>query len=342
MSRKRATIVAGAVGITLAGTAAMSGQAAASANGQATQQSTIRSAKHLLTTAEQELADARRTAALIRKQAATGSIDPDVLAALQQVETPTYRSGAPEIELIAGLLAETSPATTLREASIEELATMTPPEPDVVVPSEPVVVTSPQQAVRAAEDRIAAAQEEKANAQALIKQLSGQTRADGPGAAKLAKLCTDAGVVVDVCQPVRWNEAHLQFDTVMIGRTVNVLYPEIRTVGGYRPYDPYPDHPSGRAADIMMPNGGTGSDVKLGNEIARYFQKHAKEYGIYYMLWRQQMWKAGDPVGAWTGVSDRGDPTSNHMDHVHITVSTGHDGTAWREMLKDARQASKA
>ena len=149
-------------------------------------------------------------------------------------------------------------------------------------------------------------------------------------------------MVVDVCQPVRWNEAHLQFDPVMIRRTVNVSYPEIRTVGGYRPYDPYPDHPSGRAADIMMPNGGTGSDVKLGNEIARYFQKHAKQYGIYYMLWRQQMWKAGDPVGAWTGVSDRGDPTSNHMDHVHITVSTGHEGTAWRELLKDARQASKA
>ena len=79
-----------------------------------------------------------------------------------------------------------------------------------------------------------------------------------------------------------------------------------------------------------MPNGGsTAGDVKLGNEIAEYFQKHAADYGIYYMIWRQRIWKASDPVGQWTGMSDRGSPTANHMDHVHISVTDGTSGSGF-------------
>ena len=342
MSRQRATILAGALSAVLAGSTAIPAVAASQTPAQRTQQSAIQSARQMLTSADRELAEARATAAAVRKQAASGAIDAEVLAGLQPSDDPTYASGASEIELIAGVLGDGSTEATLQAASIDDLVSMTPPTPDVVVPDSPVVVTSPAQAVKAAEARVAEAAERKSTAEALIKQLNGQTKADGPGAAKLARLCSDAGVVVEVCQPVGWTEGHLQFDTVMIGRTVNNLFPGVKEVGGWRPSDPYPDHPSGRAADIMMPNGGTGSDVRLGNEIAKYFQKHAKEYGIYYMLWRQQMWKTGDPVGDWTSVSDRGDPTSNHMDHVHITVSTGHDGTAWKELLKDAKKAARA
>lgn len=341
MSRHSATILAGAIGAVLIGSAAVPAVAAQSPT-QRTQQSAVQSARQLLATADRELAEARSAAAVIRKQAASGAIDPEVLAGLQPADAPAYSSGASEIELIAGVLGDGSPDATLRSASIDDLVTMTPPTSDVEVPESPVVVTTPAAAVRAAEARVSAAKEKKANAEALIRQLNGQTEADGPGAAKLARLCSEAGVVVDVCEPVRWTEAHLQFDTVMISRTVNVLFPDIKEVGGWRPSDPYPDHPSGRAADIMMPNGGTGGDVRLGNEIAKYFQKHAKEYGIYYMLWRQQMWKTGDPVGDWTSVSDRGDPTSNHMDHVHISVTNGSDGTAWRELLKEAKKAARA
>lgn len=335
----RETILAGAIGAVVATAAAPAG---AATSAQPTAGSTLASARKMLATAEQELSDARQTAATIRKQARSGAIDPEVLAALQPADESDFPTGAPDIELIAALIDDAPTDTTLREATIGELATVTPREADQQVPDSPLVVTAPADAVKAAEARIARAEEEKATAQALIKQLEGQDDADGPGSAKLAELCSKAGVVVEVCQPVRWNEAHLKFDTVMIGRTVNIKWDDVKEVGGYRPYDPYPDHPSGRAADIMMPNGGSGSDVQLGNEIARYFQKHAKEYGIYYMLWRQKMWKAGDPVGAWTSVSDRGSPTANHMDHVHITVENGHAGTAWREMVKDAKRSADA
>ncbi len=331
----RETILAGAMSAVVATVAAPAG---AATSAQPAQGSTLTSARRMLDVAEQELAEARATADTIRQQAKSGAIDPEVLAALQPAEEPDFRQGAAEIELIAALIDDSPTDATLREASIDELATITPLDTDQQVPATPLVVTGPEDAVRSAEARVMRAEEEKATAQALIKQLEGQSDADGPGSARLAELCSNAGVVVEVCQPVRWSEAHLKFDTVMIGRTVNIMWDDVKEVGGYRPYDPYPDHPSGRAADIMMPNGGTGSDVQLGNEIARYFQKHAREYGIYYMLWRQKMWKAGDPVGAWTSVSDRGSPTANHMDHVHITVENGHDGNAWHQMVREAKK----
>ncbi len=341
---KRATMIAGAVGavvVTTAAAPAVAAQGAKSAQQPAARPALV-TARHMLDQADRELTSARRTAATVRQQAQSGAIDPEALAALQPQPAPDFRDGASEIELIAGLIGEAPPDATLAAASIDDLAALTPQKPAHPVPDTPLVVTEPAEAVQAAQARVAEATDEKESARALIEQLSGNGSDDGPGAAKLAELCSRAGVVVDICQPVRWNEAHLKFDTVVIGHTVNVLWDDVRQVGGYRPYDPYPDHPSGRAADIMMPHGGVGPDVELGNQIARYFQNHAKEYGIYYILWRQRMWKASDPVGAWTAMSDRGSPTANHMDHVHISVTTGHDGTAWHDLLREATKAAQA
>ena len=50
------------------------------------------------------------------------------------------------------------------------------------------------------------------------------------------------------------SEEHMQIDTIRIARAVAQRFPEIETIGGWRPYDAYPDHPSGRAADIMIPH----------------------------------------------------------------------------------------
>jgi len=157
------------------------------------------------------------------------------------------------------------------------------------------------------------------------------------GSQGLAAKCARAQVVVSLCAKPRWTENNLTLDAVIVSRTVNVKWPQIREVGGWRPYDAFPDHPSGRATDIMMPDSGsTPADVKLGNEIAQYFQAHAAEYGLYYMIWRQRMWKATDPIGQWTSMGDRGSPTANHMDHVHVSLTNGHSGTAFAEALGEA------
>jgi hypothetical protein len=83
--------------------------------------------------------------------------------------------------------------------------------------------------------------------------------------------------------------------------------------GGYRPGDGG-DHGSGHALDIMVSG-------EAGWEIARYLQAHAGELGITYLIYEQQMWMAGDAAGSWEYMSDRGSPTANHFDHVHVSTS---------------------
>lgn len=162
-------------------------------------------------------------------------------------------------------------------------------------------------------------------------------KADGPGAAQLAQLCGDS--TSGICRTPEWSEAHLTFDAVVVGRYVTTTWPEIKTVGGWRPSDPYPDHPSGHAVDIMMPNGGTGSDKKLGDEVSRYLQDHAEEFGIEYMLWHQGSWTTGTKPGKWKPMADRGSPTANHVDHVHITVK-GDKGSIADELVAAATGAA--
>ena len=69
-------------------------------------------------------------------------------------------------------------------------------------------------------------------------------------------------------------------------------YPGVQSIGGVRA-DPLPDHPSGRAIDIM-----TGSDMALGDAINADLQSQAGRFGISYTMWR----------------------VANHFNHVHVTV----------------------
>lgn len=98
--------------------------------------------------------------------------------------------------------------------------------------------------------------------------------------------------------------------------TIRAEFPQIRTMYGVRA-DSLPDHPSGRAVDIMMPNG--SSDVALGDEIAEYLQNNANDLNIEYLIWRQRIWINGQ--SGWTWMADRGGITANHYDHVHVTVN---------------------
>jgi hypothetical protein len=152
-----------------------------------------------------------------------------------------------------------------------------------------------------------------------------------PGAAKLDKMCrgSDSGI----CERPKWSEKNLSFDAVVIGRYVNVAWPEIKTVGGWRPSDPYPDHPSGRAVDIMMPNGGAGKDKKLGDAIVKELQRNADAFGIEYILWHQQSWQAGDGMNKWSNMANRGSASANHVDHIHITVK-GDKSTLAKRMIE--------
>ena len=107
-------------------------------------------------------------------------------------------------------------------------------------------------------------------------------------------------------------------------------------VGAERASDPYPDHPSGLAMDIMMPHGCTpGSmspDWGLGNSVAKFFCENHKRFGVRYIIWQQKIWSdstAPRPPTDWTVMSDRGSCTANHQDHVHITFYAYPNSKDW-------------
>ena len=70
-------------------------------------------------------------------------------------------------------------------------------------------------------------------------------------------------------------------------------YPGVQSIGGVRS-DPYPDHPSGRAIDVMV-----GGNTALGNQIYADIMGNPGRFGISYTLWQ----------------------TAGHYDHIHFTVA---------------------
>ncbi|WP_130866164.1 SH3 domain-containing protein [Acidipropionibacterium timonense] len=94
-------------------------------------------------------------------------------------------------------------------------------------------------------------------------------------------------------------------------------FPRIRTIYGIRA-DSLPDHPSGHAVDLMLPN--YRANETLGWTIANYYKAHAKALGVQYIIFHQHIWNIARDSEGWRLMADRGGDTANHMDHVHITT----------------------
>jgi peptidoglycan DL-endopeptidase CwlO len=74
---------------------------------------------------------------------------------------------------------------------------------------------------------------------------------------------------------------------------IQANYPGVQSIGGVR-QDPWPDHPSGRAIDVMV-----GGNTALGNQIYADIMGNPGRFGISYALWQ----------------------TRAHFDHIHFTVA---------------------
>ncbi|HYN30351.1 MAG TPA: hypothetical protein VES95_10860, partial [Dermatophilaceae bacterium] len=93
----------------------------------------------------------------------------------------------------------------------------------------------------------------------------------------------------------------------------------VTTVYGFREADAHPDHPSGLAADLMV--GLSADGHARGTRVATYLQAHAAGLGVAYVIWDQRIWSVKRAGQGWRPMEDRGSPTQNHKDHVHVTVS---------------------
>ncbi|ASR85807.1 tape measure protein [Mycobacterium phage Paola] len=97
------------------------------------------------------------------------------------------------------------------------------------------------------------------------------------------------------------------------------MWPQITDIGGWRPEDGYGEHSTGNALDVMIPNWKTPEGMALGNAVASWAIKNGDALGLNWAIWRQRIYNPGDTVGR--AMEDRGSPTQNHMDHVHLFMN---------------------
>ena len=74
------------------------------------------------------------------------------------------------------------------------------------------------------------------------------------------------------------------------------------------------DHGRGLALDMMV-------DTATGNNVAEYVLAHQGQFAVKYVIWRQRI----NSGSGWEYMEDRGGPTANHYDHVHVSFEAGAD-----------------
>ena len=72
------------------------------------------------------------------------------------------------------------------------------------------------------------------------------------------------------------------------------------------------DHPKGLAVDFMV-------DRDTGDRLAACAIRDREALGISYVIWRQRI----DTGSGFRPMPDRGSPTANHLDHVHVSFEPG-------------------
>jgi peptidoglycan hydrolase-like protein with peptidoglycan-binding domain len=106
-----------------------------------------------------------------------------------------------------------------------------------------------------------------------------------------------------------------------------------RTYGIVRPCAA--EHGEGRALDWMI-NAGNPDQLALGNAITRWLSATdsqgrqgamARRFGINYIIWNRQIWRAYRPAAGWSPYTG----SSPHTDHIHITFTWdgAYQRTSW-------------
>lgn len=106
-------------------------------------------------------------------------------------------------------------------------------------------------------------------------------------------------------------EAGLQPGAVKVYRAVCAAFPELSSYGGQ---DGHGEHVNGEAIDFMVPS------FEVGERVKDYLYAHHAEFGLFDIIWAQQIWTIERSGEGFRPMSDRGSATANHFDHVHIKI----------------------
>jgi hypothetical protein len=131
-------------------------------------------------------------------------------------------------------------------------------------------------------------------------------------------------------------EQGLTPDALLVLRCVKATFPSLTDFGGVHP-DQLPDHPSGRAVDIMIPNYQTAEGTAFGWQVAHWLQDNQKALGVQYVIFDAKIWNIARNREGWRpyspGYTSTVNDSSLHRNHIHVTV----DGNAGTGLQNDDR-----
>ena len=113
-------------------------------------------------------------------------------------------------------------------------------------------------------------------------------------------------------------ESGLTQDAIRVHRALCARYPQISSFGGRRASSGF--HGTGQAIDAMIASSSVGWD------IANWTRANASKLGVSEVIYSQKIWTVQRSSEGWRSMEDRGSPTANHYDHVHVSVY-GNRGT---------------
>ena len=103
---------------------------------------------------------------------------------------------------------------------------------------------------------------------------------------------------------------------------VVAAYPWTDASGTFGTYASPGNHGNGRALDIMMNKDPRDSSNK-GWDIANFVKTNAGALHVTQVIWQQKIWTTERSQEGWRAYGDHGNDTSNHWDHVHVSVGPG-------------------
>lgn len=145
----------------------------------------------------------------------------------------------------------------------------------------------------------------KATAKAPTKATEPSESSDGSGSTSSGGFSTAA------CEHSASIESGLTAQTRKVFRAVCGQFPSITSYGGRRASGGY--HGSGRAIDVMVSG-------DFGWTVAKWVRANASKLGVIEVIYAQKIWTSERSGDGWRPMSDRGNATANHYDHVHISV----------------------
>ncbi|BFU47316.1 coiled-coil domain-containing protein [Krasilnikovia sp. MM14-A1004] len=162
----------------------------------------------------------------------------------------------------------------------------------------------------------------KAQAEAALKAAGGGQDAEGPSGGNSTKSATapsnlGTGCTVDDPTTTGCITPRLLF-AMQQAKAAGFTH----FVACFR-HQSFGEHPKGRACDFAADKGGfggvaSGASRTYGDRLANFFIGNADRLNVLYVIWFRRIWL---PSSGWKAYTrGNGDPSSDHTNHVHLSV----------------------